>query len=738
MQSWRLKGVVLALLAVGIVTACGKSSGGRGDQELIDASSPSTEDSAIPDAMVPSTRTDATVGEMDTSTGECLAKGCVELEAELGIEAEVSCGLMDDGCGGTVDCGGCTDLSTCGGGGTPNVCGCAPRTCEQIGGATQTACGVTVSDRCGGEIAGGCGGCEGKTGDWSCNTASSVCECALQTKEAACGGAGRVCGAASAGCGAADYDCGACAATRDCTGAGACACKAPNSAYAATACGGKTCGTVLVDGCTFTCGEPCAGCGGGGVPAGGSCSTCSCVEGLTCKSGVFTCCAPATPGEVAALCAGRGCDESVTDPCTGATISCGCQAGQVCVGRTFFEAERAKKEAGKSQCVSAAEADVLGGYVAVTHQYTKFVLPGEEKAETVSLVTILKKTNGTYQMIDQGCIAQTYRARSTAPAYFNIPPSIAPLVVTGSTWERVAPKPTTPVGFEPAMPAFCTTPGAVATSGADYPTNPELESANTASSGYLKSWLGGTKACRCPAATATCSRANMSEACLPAQSTGAATEATDCRVNDPDRDGRPGYSVITELTNGPVTAVSSGDTKWTGELRSQGFHYGQAWETKPLYRHFLSCGRSNCFLLGAAGEAPGCGANGNKFNRIYLSKVADYRTFEALTCAEFYSRPLSQVSQSNSYTPGTNLIHVDGAVNSRAVQDYFNGTKRALPACGAGNACPEGTICNAGACFPMTVPGACTTDAQCNSNSANNNTPNWKCREDKSCGPSSC
>jgi hypothetical protein len=34
-----------------------------------------------------------------------------------------NCGMIADGCGGTLDCGTCTLPKTCGGGGTPNVCG---------------------------------------------------------------------------------------------------------------------------------------------------------------------------------------------------------------------------------------------------------------------------------------------------------------------------------------------------------------------------------------------------------------------------------------------------------------------------------------------------------------------------------------------------------------------------------------------------------------------------------------
>ena len=45
-----------------------------------------------------------------------------------------------------MSCGGaCTGNETCGGGGTPNVCGCTPRTCESVG-----ASGGTIDDGCGG------------------------------------------------------------------------------------------------------------------------------------------------------------------------------------------------------------------------------------------------------------------------------------------------------------------------------------------------------------------------------------------------------------------------------------------------------------------------------------------------------------------------------------------------------------------------------------------------------------
>jgi len=72
----------------------------------------------------------------------CLPRSCGSNE----------CGVVDDGCGETLDCGGCAAPDTCGGGGEDNVCGCSPVTCDELG----AECGV-VPDGCGGMLS--CGGC---------------------------------------------------------------------------------------------------------------------------------------------------------------------------------------------------------------------------------------------------------------------------------------------------------------------------------------------------------------------------------------------------------------------------------------------------------------------------------------------------------------------------------------------------------------------------------------------------
>ncbi len=55
-----------------------------------------------------------------------------------------------DGCGKSLNCGGCLAPNTCGGGGTPNVCGCTPQTCHgqcQIPGGDD-GCGGGLVCKC--------------------------------------------------------------------------------------------------------------------------------------------------------------------------------------------------------------------------------------------------------------------------------------------------------------------------------------------------------------------------------------------------------------------------------------------------------------------------------------------------------------------------------------------------------------------------------------------------------------
>lgn len=85
--------------------------------------------------------------------GQC---GCPETDAEFCARLQKNCGQVsaEDACGlmRLVDCGSCVGPETCGGGGTANVCGCPLRTCTEAG----AQCGE-IDDGCGGTL--DCGGC---------------------------------------------------------------------------------------------------------------------------------------------------------------------------------------------------------------------------------------------------------------------------------------------------------------------------------------------------------------------------------------------------------------------------------------------------------------------------------------------------------------------------------------------------------------------------------------------------
>ena len=91
-----------------------------------------------------------TAGQCGTPpVGACVPKTCADYPS--------ACGQQSDGCGGlTASCNPCPAGQTCGGGGTPGVCGsggqCVPKTCTQLG----LNCGP-AGDGCGGLVS--CGTC---------------------------------------------------------------------------------------------------------------------------------------------------------------------------------------------------------------------------------------------------------------------------------------------------------------------------------------------------------------------------------------------------------------------------------------------------------------------------------------------------------------------------------------------------------------------------------------------------
>ncbi|HEX8794683.1 MAG TPA: hypothetical protein VF765_27240, partial [Polyangiaceae bacterium] len=118
-----------------------------------------------------------------------------------------NCGTISNGCGGTINCGSCTGSNTCGGGGTPNVCGCTPiTTCP-----APDNCG-TISNGCGGTI--NCGTCTG-TNTCGGGGTPNVCGC---TPITTCPAPDN-CGTISNGCGG-TVNCGTCTGTNTCGGGG--------------------------------------------------------------------------------------------------------------------------------------------------------------------------------------------------------------------------------------------------------------------------------------------------------------------------------------------------------------------------------------------------------------------------------------------------------------------------------------------------------------------------------------
>ena len=86
-------------------------------------------------------------------SGVCEVTVCLVLGATY-------CGLIGDGCGGTIDCGACSGPTLCGAGGIPGVCGIPEDRCTRATCTTPAAryCGV-IGDGCGGIL--DCGACSG-------------------------------------------------------------------------------------------------------------------------------------------------------------------------------------------------------------------------------------------------------------------------------------------------------------------------------------------------------------------------------------------------------------------------------------------------------------------------------------------------------------------------------------------------------------------------------------------------
>jgi len=121
----------------------------------------------------------------------------------------IQCGPAGDGCGGELQCGPCAAPLTCGGGGTPGVCGgCTPTTCAALG----LECGP-AGDGCGNTLA--CGDCRP---DATCGGPGMPGVCVPRTcVQRTCAEAGASCGPVADGCGGL-LQCGTCAPPDTCGG----------------------------------------------------------------------------------------------------------------------------------------------------------------------------------------------------------------------------------------------------------------------------------------------------------------------------------------------------------------------------------------------------------------------------------------------------------------------------------------------------------------------------------------
>lgn len=199
---------------------------------------------------------------------------CVPMTCE---GAGKQCGTAPDGCGGTLECGGCPEGQVCGGNGYQNICipsGCKPQGCA------PNACGQNP-DGCGGTMS--CGGCPEP--DVCSAPTEGVCRCEGESDAELCARIFKNCGTVTAvdRCGETRaVECGTCAEPQTCGGGGIenlCGCR-PKTCEELGACG------QVFDGCSRTldcwCSAP-NSCGGGGVEGMCGCTPIGCAEqGVSC------------------------------------------------------------------------------------------------------------------------------------------------------------------------------------------------------------------------------------------------------------------------------------------------------------------------------------------------------------------------------------------------------------------------------------------------------------------------
>jgi hypothetical protein len=725
MYRTRFSPIVFASLGL-VLSALGcDASGGGGTGGPVDAGSNPDRDAGLDGG-------DVTPG-MDAGDGDGGGDGdgdgdaapdapvCITGCDEVGAE----CGVISDNCGGTIDCDpegdNCEAPEVCNT--ATNQCGvCEPASCESL----DAACGVNVPDGCGGTLETcGLGDCSSMGAQFRCRTDLSACECVPKSFSEVCSAFDRECGSFDDGCGN-QIDCGqgercgdfrACDADGEARSCGECI-DTPEKRT--LACEGRTCGTVVTaDGCEYTCGAACtATCASMG--ACGAANDCKCPTGQACFIDGDECrereCLTAEEACGAQECgfADSGCGQVACGDNAG-----GCGAGQACADPTFNLDAPERDGQRVHACIATAQARALGKYLVRTHIFRNAdTAIGEilSRAEALSLVTI-ERTSGSLRMIDSGCVATSIDENggnpTLAPAYFNIPPVVVPITVSGSTWLRNYQ--VTPTGFTDARPPYCAADGTLENESApDYDTNAsDLVSTPTPDSGANKTWLAAQNPCTCPPMGA-----DVSE--LPAESTSSSlTTVEDCRINDVDNDGRPGFTV---LANAPLASLTTSvaslaQVKWQGTLLANGRHTGSATEAEardePVSRVFLSCGGTGALVNTACNAIDdvvdwGCGP---EFNAIQFTRLSGPDL--ALTCQDFY---LDETPDSIGDADQAAIDARFGAISGSSCTTNAN--------------CNAWEVCKSGACWPMTTTGACSsTEDTCRDG--------WACQRN-ACWPESC
>jgi hypothetical protein len=221
------------------------------------------------------------------------ADGSVACTPETCASLGYTCGVAGDGCGGILSCGSCTNPTYCGGGGY-NKCGgdngltpdgsvaCTPKTCAQLG----YTCGVT-GDGCGGSL--NCGSCTnpqycGGGGFNQCGGNDGLNpDGGVACTPTTCAALGYNCGVAADGCGGL-LNCGSCTNPQFCGGAGYDKCGGNDGLTpdGGVACTPKTCAQL-----NYTCGAAGDGCGNLL-----NCGTCTSPQ--YCGGGGYDQCGPST------------------------------------------------------------------------------------------------------------------------------------------------------------------------------------------------------------------------------------------------------------------------------------------------------------------------------------------------------------------------------------------------------------------------------------------------------------